>query len=377
MNESIRSLLRRIGLGCVGILCLGGSLVLTPVAATSATHAGSAAAYDRTLDEGDCALLGRKFSARRGCSRAKCVAGAVLWRKTFGAEACALKGAPRGYGFVSTIDINLCQALHRRWIPQVNYCASLPDRSSGPVYYAPQCTGTAIVYVPLSETEGFYDECLTQDRVGELARLAMADSTTLAGEVAARSSVQCPYRPRHVYLDGVCMQDPAAQPSGGGVVMIGDSLTWRGSDELGRLQPTLILDGEPARPANELAGRLASFRALHGEPDGLIIELGTVPSKGFGRRDLVKVVRSLPKRTEVMFVLPYYELSREPVVVTPQSKRVDRWMREIGRSRRHSCAADWPSYVGSHPSILQDGVHMKHVAEGRWAHWIARQWARC
>ena len=41
---------------------------------------------------------------------------------------------------------------------------------------------------------------------------------------------------------------PDFLPSAGGVVVIGDSLTWRGSDELGRLRPSFTLDGEPARP---------------------------------------------------------------------------------------------------------------------------------
>ena len=80
-------------------------------------------------------------------------------------------------------------------------------------------------------------------------------------------------------MNGACVADPSFQPSGGGVLMIGDSLTWRGSDELGRLRPSFTLDGEPARPPTELASRLAAFRAGHGQPDGLIIELGTVPAR--------------------------------------------------------------------------------------------------
>ena len=52
-------------------------------------------------------------------------------------------------------------------------------------------------------------------------------------------------------------------------------------------------------------------------------------------------------------------------------------MRDLARSRKHSCVADWPAYVRSHPGTLQDGVHTKHAAEGRWAHWISQQWAGC
>jgi hypothetical protein len=159
--------------------------------------------------------------------------------------------------------------------------------------------------------------------------------------------------------------------------MIGDSLTWRGSDELGRLRPSFVIDGEPARRPTELASRLTFHRSLNGEPGGLIIELGTVPAKQFSRRDLQKVVGSLPASTQVMFVLPYYELRTAPVVVSPASRRVAGWMGHLAASRPHSCSADWPGYVQAHPGILQDGVHTKHAAERRWARWIAAQWAHC
>ena len=78
-----------------------------------------------------------------------------------------------------------------------------------------------------------------------------------------------------------------------------------------------------------------------------------------------------------MLVLPHFELRSDPVVVTPQSRRLDGWMRDLARSRRKTCVADWPAYVRSHRGILQDGIHTKHAAEGRWAHWISQQWGHC
>ena len=87
------------------------------------------------------------------------------WRKVAGAEACALVGQPKGFGFAATVDVRHCQDLHRRWIAAVNYCASQPDRSLAAVRDAPQCASPASIYVTLSETEGRYDECLTTARV--------------------------------------------------------------------------------------------------------------------------------------------------------------------------------------------------------------------
>jgi hypothetical protein len=373
------SSLRRLVVAAFALLCLAGpvSAVLVSTAPADADAGGDSSAYDPRVTASDCELLGREYASGHGCSRTRCVEGAVPFRRTFGAEACALRGQPNGYGFVSTVDAGRCKALHRRWIASVNYCASEPDRSTSAVYNAAQCTGGTSVYVTLTEAEGYYDECLTTARADELAERASAEGSSLTNQTALRSSTQCPYRPGFVYVDDQCVLDPAAQPAGGGVVMIGDSLTWRGSDELARLRPTFTLDGIPARKLTELEPRLNFYRKGHGEPDGLIIELGTSPAKSFKQHDLTKIVGSVPAGTQVMLVQPYYELRSNPVVVTKSSIQVSRWMTALARSRPRTCVANWPGYVRSHPGILQDGVHMKHPAEKQWARWISQQWGHC
>jgi hypothetical protein len=277
-----------------------------------------------------------------------------------GAEACALAGQPRGYGYAATVPVRQCRALHRRWIAAVNYCASEPDRSLSAVRDAPQCTRPATVYVVLSETEGRYDECLTRARAEALTQRAAARGTTLAHEVA------------------VAQREAArADRTAGGTLVVGDSLTWRGSDELARLRPRLTVDGEPARRPTELAHRLAAFRAQHGEPDGLVVELGTNPAQGYRRRDLAAALRGLPARTPLLLVAPYVETSSDPVVVSAWSQHVGGWMRSLAAARRHICVADWPAYVRAHPGLLQDGIHVRNVAEAEWARWVLREWDRC
>ena len=364
-------------------MCLIGSEVALPVSSV-APGAGIAvadtddpSAYARGLRATDCTLLGRVFVAGLGCARTRCVDGARPWRKYVGAEACALVGQPKGFGFASTVDVGRCRALHRRWIAQVNYCVSQPDRSVPLVHHAPQCTRPASVYVNLTEVEGFYDECLTTARARELIRLATERGASLAAEVALRSGTQCPDRPGHAYVDGLCTTQGAPAPAGGGVLMVGDSVTWRGSDELARMRPELTVDAEPARRPTELASRLDAFRDRLGEPTGLVVELGTNPAPGFGRRDLAAAVRSLPPGTPVMFVLPYVEVSPDPPVASASSRRFAGWMRSLARSLGDSCLADWPAYVRSHPGLLQDGIHPRHAAEGDWARWISGQWERC
>ena len=368
-----RTLVLAVVLAFVGLLSPAGPAPAIPVVEVRST-----AAYDAGLSQRDCDLLGRQFRRGLGCSRSRCTDGAVPFRRTYGAEACALRGQPRGFGFVATVDLRQCEALGRRWVEAVNYCASLPDRSVTALHGAPQCTPPASVYVPLREEEGFYDECLTPERVDELSELANASGTTLPHQVALRSSLQCAHRPASAFVDGQCVRDASAVPTGGGTLIVGDSITWRGGDELTLLEPRWTIDAEPARPATELAARLADSRSRRGDPSGLVVELGTVPAPGFSRRDLTAAVRTLPRTTQVMLVLPYVEVRTEPtVVVSPQSRRVGGWMRALARSRARTCVADWPAYVRAHPGTLQDGVHAGRDAEGRWARWVRHAWKGC
>ena len=222
------------------------------------------------------------------------------FRRTFGAEACALRGQPTGYGFVSTIDVRRCEALHRRWIAAVNYCASEPDRSVTAVYDA------AAVHRHGERLRDAHRGRGLLRRVPD-ARSAPTSWPSGAGNEGSSltnetsSAVHAPSAPtaRATSTSTTSASaTPTPQPTGGGVVMIGDSLTWRGSDELARLRPTFTLDGEPARKLTELKARLDFFRAGHGQPDGLIIELGTSPAPSFKQRDLAQIVDSVPAGTE-------------------------------------------------------------------------------
>lgn len=342
---------------------------------SSPTAAAGSPAYDRSINAATCELLGRDHVPGAGCSRVRCVPGAKRFRITHGAEACQLRGQG-SYGFVATIDYRRCAELGRRWIRQVNYCASYPDRSATAVYDAPQCVGARSVYVLNTEADGYYDECLTPERVEQLAEYAQESDSTLTAQASLRSPVQCQDRPATSYVGGKCVSDPGSVPSRGGALMVGDSLTWRGSDELGRLRKTFTLDGEPGRPMSELQTQLDFYAAVHGQPTDLIIALGTVPPPGgFGKSDLVRAVKTVPRTTRIMFVMPYAATpSGRP---TKRTATVGGWMKSIAKSRGRTCAADWPSYVRSQRGLLQDGVHVKNAQERKWAKFIDKQWGRC
>ena len=359
-----RALRRRVAVLLVGVLTVVAAEVALPVSdlapgtatAVAVAVADTGTTYDPSLGEDDCALLGRAYSPALGCARERCVEGAVPWRKVLGAEACALAGQPQGYGYAATVNAADCVRLSRRWIAAVNYCASEPDRSRRLVVAAPQCTSPASVYVRLSEQPGRYDECLTRGRAVALVHRASAHSTTLAAEVA-REQQRAP--------DGA-----------GGALMVGDSVTWRGNDELARLLPELTVDGQPARRPSELAARIGAFRAHHPRLTGLVVELGSNSAPGYTRADLAAVIESLPAEAAVMLVPPYVEADSS-AAVSAWSQRFGTWMRSIAAARPDTCVADWPAYVESHPGLLQDGIHVRHDAEGQWAAWIVQQWSGC
>jgi hypothetical protein len=290
-----------------------------------------------------------------------------------GAELC---GRAR-FAYATTVDYRRCGALHRRWIQQVNACASNPYRSRPTIRNAPQCTAPATTYVTHTEREGWYDECLRPRVVAHLARLARRERTSVEHEAASRSATLCSYRPRHVFEGGRCVPGAPPQAQPGGVLLVGDSIAWRGTDELGRIRPDFTLDGMPSRRLSDLRPRLDWFGLDHGDPTGLIVELGTNADHKVGRADLSRILGSLPADTTVMLVLPYRRNPHAPPRIQPSSTHYSAWMRDIASERAHTCVADWRAEVRRDPRLLVDGVHPTSRAESYWARWTSRSWSRC
>ena len=96
--------------------------------------------------------------------------------------------------------------------------------------------------------------------------------------------------------DGVCVQRSGPPPASdlGGFYMVGDSVSWRADDELARAAPRWELDLRPGRRLDELPGRLDWYRADHGDPDQLVIQLGTNRRRGFNEGDFRAVMATVP-----------------------------------------------------------------------------------
>ncbi|MXG88742.1 SGNH/GDSL hydrolase family protein [Nocardioides flavescens] len=358
------------------VLALAPDPARAQVSSQVTSQVSSTARTDSRIGPTDCRLLGRVYVGGQGCSRDRCVPGARIAKAARGAELCALRGQG-DHAFGAPVDYRLCAQLHRRWVAQVNWCAANPDRGRAVITHAPQCTGTASTYVTHSDRAGAYDECRSPGDVRRLREQARQRGTTLEREARETSAVICSTRPGHRFTDGRCERghDPADTP--GGVLLVGDSIAWRGQDELGTRWPDAHLDGIPSRRLDDLRPRLDAFEADHGAPDGLVVELGTNAARGFRASDLRAVLDTLPARTPVMLVLPYRADPHRPAEIQPASTRTARWMRRLATDRPATCVADWRGVVAARPGVLVDGVHPTSSAETFWAEWIVRSWRSC
>jgi hypothetical protein len=377
---------RRVVTFVLALLCLTTVLVAGATTATTVTtltaaeaaapSGGAASAYDTRLGPGECRLTGRVYVPGRGCSRDRCVPGSTLWKFGTDAELCEQRGR-KGDIWAQPIAKPRCERLGRVWLAQINACASNPDRARTRMRDVPQCTDRRATYLNHAETEGAYDECLSPRKVRVWSRAARKEGTTLARVALERGRANCSYRGGFVMVDGLCTerQGPPAQP--GGVVLIGDSVSWRAQDELAPREPDWVLDSKPGRRLDELGTRLDWMRAEHGEPDAVIVQLGTNHRRGYSEADFDATLATLPADVPVMFLLPYRERTPGNASQVRATRTYAGWIAAAADQRPLTCLADWPSYAAKHKSRLVDGAHPRASAEEWYARYVLRQWDAC
>jgi len=333
------------------------------------------AEVDPRVDRASCTLLGRTWTDA-GCSRSVCLTGEEYAKTGANAETCRI-GGRRGASYGVEVDFRQCQALHRRWIGLLNYCASDPHRAETVVLDAPQCRGPFTSYVLLSEQPGGYDECLRPSRVAELSEEADASGRDLAAVVAERSATQCRWRAGHALVDGVCRETtaPPRPAVRGNVAVIGDSITWRGTNELATLQPDWVIDGSSGRQIHELDERLDAYRAAYGEPGGIVLALGTNAKSGWSEQEFVASVARVPASTPILLVTPFRQpgSSGRPALMDSYAG----WFRRLAEQRPLTCVADWRTDVTRDSQLLVDGVHPTTIGEIYWAEMIDNAWGDC
>jgi len=344
----------------------------------SGTAAEAAPSVDPRLSQGQCALTGRVWVAGHGCARHYCVKGATMFKEGHDAELCQLRG-PKGAEYARPIDSRRCHDLGRIWIGEINSCASNPNRARLVVPNAPQCLGSGKTYVNHSEEEGRFDECLSAGRVAKLRKIAKRKRESLNEASVDRNRFNCSYRGGWTMKNGTCVkrQGPVPVSQQGGFLMVGDSVSWRADDELFARERSWELDLRPGRRLDELPGRLDWFRANHGNPDQVIVQLGTNRRQGFNEGDFRDTMASLPASTPVLFLLPYRQFRGDNQGPVAATKKYAGWMRELAANRPLTCLSDWPKIAASHLSNLVDGEHPDARHEDWYAKYVVRAWGTC
>jgi hypothetical protein len=377
MGRSVVPQLRAVR-RAVALLLAALTLTATLTAVTGSS-AGAAAAVDARMSQRECSLTGRVFVKGRGCSRHHCVPGARMYKEGHDAELCELPGRG-GAAYGQPINSRRCEDLGRVWIDEINICASNPNRYRTVVEDAPQCRNRAATYLNHSEEEGHYDECVSPRRLKKLRDVARRQNLSLNKAAADRNRFNCSYRAGWEMRDGVCVvrDGPPRVEDLGGTFVTGDSVSWRADDELYRRAPrSWTLDLRPGRRLDELDGRLDWFRANHGDPDRVIIQLGTNRRAGYTERDFRNTIASIPDGTPVLFFLPYRKFTGDNANLVAATKRYAGWMKSLAPERPMTCLADWPSYAAKHLTNLVDGEHPDSLHEDWYARYVLRAWSNC
>ena len=159
--------------------------------------------------------------------------------------------------------------------------------------------------------------------------------------------------------------------------MVGDSVSWRADNELYARQKDWVLDLRPGRRLDELPGRLDWFRANHGDPDQVIVQLGTNRRKGFNESDFRAAVATIPADVPVLFLLPYRNFNGDNAGPVAATKKYAAWMRSLAADRPLTCLSEWPKIAAAHLSNLVDGEHPDAKHEDWYARYVVNAWGSC
>lgn len=179
---------------------------------------------------------------------------------------------------------------------------------------------------------------------------------------------------------------PTAGPGPGGpVLVIGDSLTWRGADELVDGRRGWTVDGVRGRNVRELLPVLHQHLEARPRRYGtVVIALGTNTAASWRKRHYDAALRMVPARARTVLVTPYR--APDPAEDDPRASAPARrtatyatWMQQLASARPHRrCVAHWRALAIRRPAVLDDdGVHQTSAGEHRWAELIDDAVTRC
>lgn len=167
---------------------------------------------------------------------------------------------------------------------------------------------------------------------------------------------------------------------GGPVLVVGDSLTWRGAEELVDGRRGWTVDGLRGRNVRELLPVLRGH--LGDDPRRyrtVVIALGTNTARRWRKRHYAEALGVVPVRARTVLVTPYRapRAGSSPAAVE-RTGHYAGWMAELAAARpRRRCLADWRAAAIRRPALLVDGVHQTAAGEHTWARLVDDAVTRC
>ena len=155
---------------------------------------------------------------------------------------------------------------------------------------------------------------------------------------------------------------PNAQYSGQDTYIIGDSITYRGSNpHLKDIRPNWCYDAIGGSPVNSLPSRVQEMATTVGYSRNIILAMGTNPSDNWNKQNYINVVDSIPTTSNVILVTCYrgYKAGGERWGGAEQVDQYSEWMNEIASTRPNVTVLKWKWHVLRGAVVLSDGIHAR------------------
>lgn len=168
-------------------------------------------------------------------------------------------------------------------------------------------------------------------------------------------------------------------------LVIGDSLTYYGTEWLHKRRPSYVIDGVRGREVRYLPNRIRYWTREKGRtPSRIVVALGSNELKSDWQPWDYNKVRQMLPHAQILFVTPYRTASwhgdttRFGIDRHRTMHRYAEAMRRIAKRERGTCVTNWDIRVGRHPyRFLRDGVHQTAYGLRSWSYWIAKRMHDC
>lgn len=155
------------------------------------------------------------------------------------------------------------------------------------------------------------------------------------------------------------------------VLVVGDSMTFRAQEELrnGRPDWEWHIDAIKGSNVTTLHNRIRAWRDANGQPDLLIIALGTNGDPDWTKQDYVSATWLVNKDVPIVFQTVYRSAADWGQAAHDRMQQYSSWMNQIATERKNSAAGQWRARVVDEPAYVRiDGVHQAdQYAENVWA----------